>query len=370
MAIVNADKKTDVFVPGEGCEVDSEIIRGGQILSDMHYFMQDDLRKFCERLNPDLENIDIVHLSKSFPITQRVWQALLAFVIPAFLPCLFAQYVMSWPQDTQYNADTGEVVATNLLVESNTIKYDPESVRVQILLADPHKSLLIAPVFVMFLLLVKLALYILHKWCGPYSRQAHHLLKYYAIGYVKAKLRILRLVSRKTFESVAWAYFALILSIIMFSMVLGSAQLLVTGAFVGYVAGEVYLQIAEGLAGFVAGPDGDAMIAAYSGTWTSGHDGLWERLDSWPRSVFPAKASELAALSAHASLAKWSDDKLQEKIEDPELPEVSTLDDAMEFTYGSHRIIKCIWVLDSSQLIHLHAPSQEVEDLVQKGEVV
>merc|ERR1712032_1675604 len=117
-----------------------------------------------------------------------------------------------------------------------------------------------------------------------------------------------------------------------------------TGAVMGFLAGRAYLGIVGLAAEYVGGTFGHATIEAYAGTFSLGHGGLWLRLDNCHRSVFAATTKELASVHAHPQLLQWSDDKLDDKIKDRKLPDVSDVAKAKAWTYGQHRVIKKIWV--------------------------
>jgi len=339
---------------------EGDLIHAGRILSDMHFFIQEDLRNFCEQLNPALAEIEMVHSSQSHPVRRFVWHTLLGFVFPAFLPCVFSKFMMSWPDGFTFDAEHDEVVSNSMyveldLVKSNSmkghVKISTEDVGAQIMLMDGRNYLLIAAVFFVVLLALRLGDSVLHWCCGACGRHLRHRVLFQLRQHVEARISTLRFISNTIYASVSWSYYALIITVALLTVAFGGVAHVASGALIGYLCAHLYLQVVNAAAGYAGGPNRDAMVAAYSGTFTAGHGGLWQRLDNWSRPVFAVTTQELMSIIAHPGLCRWSEDKLLEKMKNS--GSAQTEEQAITFTYGYHRIIKHVWVLDSNKMLTL-----------------
>jgi len=289
-----------------------ELIRGGRILADMHYFMHDDLRNFCESLSPFLRNEDLFHISRKHVKKKALFIMIFGYVLPSIIPTVFTRALMSWPLGILVVKEgvAERIVVSNLYVNTTTweVMMHTSPLKLQAFLADPLLSLLMIPVILLFIFIIGTVQHQLKK-LGVHGRQFQHSFDFKAKSMLMNKLKKTRLISNSFFEAVVWGYYGIVCTICLFSF----QQRSLGGAVVAYAAGELYLLVAENVVGFTAGHEGTLMIEAFGKTIELSHNGLWERLNRCTTSVFATTASQIMDVYHHTALRNWSDKKLKEK---------------------------------------------------------
>jgi hypothetical protein len=336
---------------------DKEMIAGGQILADMHYFMHDDLRNFGEHLNPSLGD-ESFHTTRQHKKRKRCFILLFGYIFPSVIPAVFTKMLMSWPMGIT-EQDDGRIVASNFYVNcaNEKVYMWTAKLKLQTFLANPGRVFLLSPIVLAFILAIGVGQPLM-KLFGQRGRELRHTFDFTCKTFLMKKLKRTRLISNQFFECIVWAYYGIVLSICAVSLY----QKSLAGFVIAYAAGEVYLIVSENAVGLTGGSGGQAaiMIEAFTKTFALAHRGLWQRLDDCQSSVFAATSRDLLDVCRHDVLSAWSEWKIKDKMTKPEFQGIVTgtteeqrRKQAKEYTYGHARVIKTVVAMDLNKIVHL-----------------